>query len=79
MATMAKFVVIRFDNVSTYGTNPYKCVPSWWVSESESGDVTAPYPSKYRIFDDFWYIINRQPPVGGWSEYAGTIVHRTGW
>lgn len=78
LVIMANFVVVKFDEISTYGTNPFKCVPAWWLCDSVGTKVQVPYPSKYQIFDGFRNIIEREPPIDEWKKYTGTVVYRTG-
>lgn len=73
-----KFTVVKFSGVSTYGRNPYKCIPSWWIIERDVAEVTVPYPPRTEIVRSFKNIINCEPPINGWNEYRGTIEHETG-
>nr|ACE75237.1 hypothetical protein GFP_L2_0110 [Glyptapanteles flavicoxis] len=74
---MSNFVVVKIDEISSFGTNLYKCVPKQWVSDSHSNNVRVPYPSKYEIFNSFETIIYCELPMKKWKKYTGTIVHKT--
>lgn len=36
LVIMSNFVVVKFNDISTYGTNPYKCIPTWWLHQHSS-------------------------------------------
>ncbi|CAD6219674.1 GSCOCG00012933001-RA-CDS [Cotesia congregata] len=75
---MSNFVVVKFHDISTYGSNPYKCVPAQWVRYSDFDSVTVPYPTKFKIFEDFETIIYFEAPIEEWKEYNGIIVRGAG-
>ncbi|XP_074096882.1 uncharacterized protein LOC141526046 [Cotesia typhae] len=75
---MSKFVVVKFHDISTYGSNPYKCIPRPWIRNKDSNTVTVRYPSKFRIFKDFRSIIYCETPLEEWKEYTGIIVGEAG-
>ncbi|KAG6558492.1 orph-Q6 [Microplitis demolitor] len=72
-----KFTVVKFSDISTYGRNPYKCVPSWWIVKRHINYVTVPYPPRTEIVLAFKNIINCEPPLHGWNEYCGTVEYVT--
>lgn len=75
---MSNFVVVKFHEISTYGSNPYKCIPRQWIRNRDFNTVTVPYPTKFRIFENFKTIIYCETPLEEWKEYTGIIVRGAG-
>lgn len=61
-----KFAIVKFDVISTYGTNPYKVVPFKWVKDAGKNKVLAQYPSKDDVFEEFENILKCNQPKSRW-------------
>lgn len=72
-----KFAIVKFDAISTYGTNPYKIVPFRWITDTY-GHVRVQYPSKDEVFIYFDKIFKCHSALPSWKEYGGTIEDMTG-
>ena len=72
-----KFAIVKFDAISTYGTNPYKIVPFRWI-KATYGHVRVQYPSKDDVYIYFDKILKCHSALPSWKEYAGTIEDVTG-
>ncbi len=72
-----KFAIVKFDVISTYGTNPYKVVPFKWVKDIEKNKVLAQYPSKDDVFDEFENILKCKQPKSRWIECSGSLEYLT--
>ncbi len=75
--TTKKFAIVRFDVISTYGTNPYKVVPLRWIKNTDPNKVLVRYPSKDEVFTEFENIIECNQPSSSWRECSGTLEYVT--
>ncbi|CAD6243526.1 GSCOCT00013079001.2-RA-CDS [Cotesia congregata] len=72
-----KFAIVKFDVISTYGTNPYKVVPFKWVKDTDKNKVLAQYPSKDDVFEEFENILKCNQPKSRWIECSGSLEYLT--
>nr|ACE75407.1 conserved hypothetical protein [Glyptapanteles indiensis] len=75
--TSKKFAIVKFDVISTYGTNPYKVVPLQWVKDTDHNKVLVQYPSKDEVFTEFGSILECNQPLSSWKECSGTLEYVT--
>ncbi|CAD6243590.1 GSCOCT00014200001.2-RA-CDS [Cotesia congregata] len=74
---LKKFAIVKFDVISTYGTNPYKVVPFKWVKDTDKNKVLAQYPSKDDVFKEFENILKCNEPKSRWIECSGSLEYLT--
>ncbi len=75
--TTKKFAIVKFDVISTYGTNPYKVVPLRWIKNTYQNKVLVRYPSKDEVFTEFENILECNRPLSSWRECSGTLEYVT--